>query len=169
MFRHDGAAWRAPGAALRGVAAALLSARWVRGRRFGRMLRYPEAGGSTPAGDLGRSASEPAADRSDAAGTLEARAAESALRVLERLPLSPWRSTCLYRSVARCLLLRWRGVAARVRLGARRPDDGSRALAAHAWVEVEGEAAAVPERPAHTPFRGAGKLRARPPDPPARA
>jgi hypothetical protein len=59
-------------------------------------------------------------------------AADRAMRVFSRIPLGPWQATCLYRSVAVCLLLRWSGIDALLRLGAAQGQAGPRA---HAWVE----------------------------------
>ena len=64
------------------------------------------------------------------------------LRILDRrfrwlrFDRRPWRDSCLYRSVAQCLVLRWYGRAARVALGAGRLDRD--AVGAHAWVEYDG-------------------------------
>ena len=51
---------------------------------------------------------------------------------LARIPLSPWRNTCLYRSAAECLVLRRYGIPAVLRIGVRSEDGGE--IAAHAWV-----------------------------------
>ena len=56
-----------------------------------------------------------------------------AVRLLARIPFSPWRGTCLYRSVAVCLACRFAGVPAVLRVGAA-PGSGESPLA-HAWVE----------------------------------
>jgi hypothetical protein len=59
------------------------------------------------------------------------------LRVLSWLPRSPWRTTCFYRSVAVCRVMRQTGVDAVLKIGAL---PGSE-VKAHAWVEnAEGEA-----------------------------
>lgn len=66
--------------------------------------------------------------------------ASTAHRVLARLArLRPerWRSTCLYRSAAECLVLRRLGHPARVVIGVG-SDDGALGVMAHAWVECEG-------------------------------
>jgi len=47
----------------------------------------------------------------------------------------PFASNCLDRSLALCRLLRRRGIAARLRIGARKEGEH---LQAHAWVEVDG-------------------------------
>ena len=62
------------------------------------------------------------------------RAADLSLRQLARLPRSLWRNTCLYRSVAECLVLRYHGIPAVVRIGVRKDRLQSGAIAAHAWV-----------------------------------
>jgi hypothetical protein len=61
-------------------------------------------------------------------------AADRIVRALGRIPLSPWRSTCLYRAIAQCLLFRWTGTAAVLRVGV---SAGTHAedTRAHAWVE----------------------------------
>jgi len=56
---------------------------------------------------------------------------------LRRLSVHRWRATCLYRSVAECLVLRELGFPARILIGARRDDTGG-TIEAHAWVECEG-------------------------------
>jgi hypothetical protein len=56
---------------------------------------------------------------------------------LRRLNVNRWRVTCLYRSVAECLVLRELGFPARVLIGAR-ADERSGTIAAHAWVECDG-------------------------------
>ena len=48
-----------------------------------------------------------------------------------------WRSTCLYRSVAECMVLRELGHPARVVIGVG-ADGGPQGVMAHAWVECEG-------------------------------
>ena len=56
---------------------------------------------------------------------------------LARLRPARWRSTCLYRSVAECLVLRALGHPARVVIGVGE-DRGALGVMAHAWVECEG-------------------------------
>jgi hypothetical protein len=70
------------------------------------------------------------------------RAARGVLRILGRVPLLPWRNTCLYRSVAECLVLRHCGVPCRLRIGVRRGAAASTAVEAHAWVEWSGRPSA---------------------------
>jgi hypothetical protein len=60
-------------------------------------------------------------------------AAETARRVSTAAAFYPRRARCLEQSLALCLLLRRRGVAAEMRLGAQ-----PRPFYAHAWVEVDG-------------------------------
>jgi hypothetical protein len=55
------------------------------------------------------------------------------VKVLGHVPGLPWKSTCLYRSVAECLVLRRYGVPAVVRIGVK-SDPGSGRILAHAWV-----------------------------------
>ncbi|HEX7050414.1 MAG TPA: lasso peptide biosynthesis B2 protein [Longimicrobiales bacterium] len=101
---------------LAGAMAALAAPRHLGGERLKRLLEADAAGELRPG--------ERAAVRT----------AHRALRVLSRLPLSPWRNTCLYRSVAGCLAVRRLGGAATLRLGARRdPETGE--VVAHAWLE----------------------------------
>jgi hypothetical protein len=86
---------------------------------------------------------EPAAELAPRDGdpAEQVRMAWLVLRVLGRLPYSPWRNTCLFRSIARCRCLRAQGVAARIRVGVRHDGGGEQPVAAHAWVEVAGSAA----------------------------
>jgi hypothetical protein len=84
---------------------------------------------------------------------LALRAARLTLRVLGRVPLLPWRNTCLYRSVAECLVLRRFGIACRLRLGVRHAGDVSTAIEAHAWVEWSGQ---PDQDPAHVILHPSG-------------
>jgi hypothetical protein len=59
------------------------------------------------------------------------------LHRLSRLRPARWRWTCLYRSVAECLVLRTLGYPARVVIGVGANDDAL-GVKAHAWVECEG-------------------------------
>jgi len=77
-------------------------------------------------------------------------AAHLVLRTLSRLPNSPWRTTCLYRCVSECLVHRYYGEVAVVRLGVRAARPPVRGIVAHAWVgralehvEAESECADV--------------------------
>ena len=56
---------------------------------------------------------------------------------LARIRPARWRSTCLYRSVAECLVLRGLGHPARLVSGVGM-DTGAIGVMAHAWVECEG-------------------------------
>lgn len=76
-------------------------------------------------------------------------AAHAALRRLARLRTGYWRSTCLYLSVAECLVLRELGFPARVVIGARFTT-AKGTVTAHAWVECEGIECV--SQPASDPF-----------------
>ncbi|HEX8319974.1 lasso peptide biosynthesis B2 protein [Longimicrobium sp.] len=102
-------------AALSGVWAGLRVPVWLRGRRWTELLREPpaaEPGARPPRGAV--------------------RAALVTVGVLARVPGLPWKRTCLYRSVAECLVLRRYGVPAVVRIGVK--SEGSGQILAHAWV-----------------------------------
>jgi hypothetical protein len=103
-----------PRGVLAGVDAALRSAAWIDGPRLRELLEPPQ----------------PARERAPPRGATGA--ALLMLRLLPRLPGGRWRNTCLYRSVAECLVLRRYGVPALVKLGVR---SGEGAIEAHAWVE----------------------------------
>lgn len=77
------------------------------------------------------------------------RSSSATLRLLGRVPLSPWRNTCLYRSIAACLALRALGRPAVLHLGVRSTGDAAD-IAAHAWVECPGVASSM------LPREGAG-------------
>lgn len=114
--------------ALVGVAATLSLPLWLGGSRLAQLVRAPEQLRSR---------------RGDPAGAL--RAAQRALRLLARTRLPWWRNTCLYRSLAECLVLRRYGIACRVELGVTRAGE---TIGAHAWVvragtEHEPTAAAI--------------------------
>lgn len=98
---------------LAGARAALASRRWIDGPRLTELLRDPP----------------PAPERRVPRGATGA--AMLLLRGLARLPGSPWRNTCLYRSVAECLVLRRYGVPATLRIGVKNGDGD---IEAHAWV-----------------------------------
>lgn len=116
------------GAAAAGVWAALRVPLWLRGRRWTELLSPPtDAPAHAP---LPRGA---------------ARAARGAVKVLAAVPGSPWRNTCLYRSVAECLALRRYGVPAVVRIGVRAADGpGRQPILAHAWVVTDPSAEPPP-------------------------
>jgi hypothetical protein len=116
------------GVAATGVWAALRVPLWLRGRRWTELLSPPAhaASGAVPP----RGA---------------ARAARGAVKVLAAVPGSPWRNTCLYRSVAECLALRRYGVPAVVRIGVRAADGpGPQPILAHAWVVTDPAAEPAP-------------------------
>jgi hypothetical protein len=120
-----------PGAVLAGLRAALTAPRWIDGPRLTELLRPPA--------DARRERRVPRG----ATGS-----ALRLLRVLSRLPGSPWRNTCLYRSVAECLVLRRYGVPAVVRIGVRNEGAG---VEAHAWV-VRADRSPGPEPGGHHPL-----------------
>lgn len=120
-------------AALTGLWAALSVPRWLRGTRLTGLMEPPP--GWTPGAAPARGS---------------VRAAYAAVRVLGAVPLLPWRNTCLYRSVAECLVLRRYGVPAVVRIGVKN-DNGP--IAAHAWVARADDPSAPPGGPgAHQPL-----------------
>jgi len=84
---------------------------------------------------LERPAGSATGSGSDAA--LAVRAAHASLARLARVGGTRWRNTCLYRSVAECVVLRSFGLPAYVVIGVgagAAPVD----VIAHAWVECEG-------------------------------
>jgi hypothetical protein len=108
---------RLAGAALTGAWSALRVPLWLRGRRWQELL-------VPPAGAHG----EPELPR----GVI--RASRAGIRLLAAVPGSPWRNTCLYRSVAECLALRRYGIPAVVRIGVRAGEGSETPIVAHAWV-----------------------------------
>lgn len=125
-----------PKVAFCGALAALVVPWHLEGARLERLLTEPAAGRARTGGRGGR-ASDATGDPGSAGdgGSAEAvRAAHATLRLLARLPRSPWRNTCLYRAAAGCLALRWLGREATLRLGARL-DPASDEVLAHAWIE----------------------------------
>lgn len=125
---------RTAGAALTGAWSALRTPLWLRGRRWTELL--------TPPADAHPDAAPPR-------GVV--RASYAGVRVLSLLPRSPWRNTCLYRSVAECLALRRYGVPAVVRIGVRSGGEGEDPILAHAWV-VRDPAAEPPPPDRMLPF-----------------
>ena len=95
-----------------GVWAALRVPLWLHGRRWSSLMH-------------------PLVEDGAGADPRAIRAALLTLRVLARVPGSPWRNTCLYRSIAECLVLREHGVDARLRIGVGAEAGG---VVAHAWV-----------------------------------
>jgi hypothetical protein len=127
-----------PGAALAGAWAALRAPFWLEGPRLAALLRAPA--------DSRRAAAPPRGAVSAAMRTVG---------LLARLPRSPWRNTCLYRSVAECLVLRRYGVPAQVRIGVRSDAEGGRGgeILAHAWVVRAGESGdRAPSSDGHVPL-----------------
>lgn len=110
-----------PAALVAGVAAAARVPVYLRGTRLRALMEPPPAGGS-------RGAEAPRG----AVGAVGA--AVRCVGLLARVPGLPWRDTCLYRSVAECLVLRRYGVPAYVRIGVRNENPPHGAIAAHAWV-----------------------------------
>ncbi|MGH7531846.1 MAG: lasso peptide biosynthesis B2 protein [Gemmatimonadales bacterium] len=102
-----------------GIVAALRTPAWISAARIRELQAAAPGGGAV------------SADESDRA----LRASGSVLRLLGRVPLSPWRNTCLYRSIAASLALRSLGAPAVLHLGVR---EGKAGIAAHAWVECPG-------------------------------
>ncbi|HEX2203508.1 MAG TPA: lasso peptide biosynthesis B2 protein [Longimicrobium sp.] len=123
-------------AALTGLWAALSVPRWLRGTRLTSLMHPPavwEAGAAPARGSV--------------------RAAHAAVRVLAGVPLLPWRNTCLYRSVAECLVLRRYGVPAVVRIGVKNEAPPHGPIAAHAWVVRADDPAEPAQGPgAHHPL-----------------
>jgi hypothetical protein len=101
-----------------GSAAAIRTPRWIHGTRLQALM----SGGEE----------RPRAIRDSG---LAVGMSRFTLRLLGRLPFLPWRNTCLYRSVAECLVLRRYGVACRVQLGIERDSAAPDSIKAHAWVE----------------------------------
>ncbi|HXC25604.1 MAG TPA: lasso peptide biosynthesis B2 protein [Gemmatimonadaceae bacterium] len=113
--------WRA---SLTGVWAALAAPWWLSGRRFAGLLVL---------------SAEPKHTRtqtSAADAQMAIRVSHAIIRLLARIPASPWRNTCLFRSVTECLVLRHFGLPARVSLGVRKASPALGAVDAHAWVET---------------------------------
>ena len=73
--------------------------------------------------------------------TRAVRFAVAMIGVLSRLRTPLWRNTCLYRSIAECLVLRAKGLDARLVLGVRNADPPHGPIEAHAWVSLDEETA----------------------------
>jgi hypothetical protein len=122
-------------AALTGAWSALRAPLWLRGDRWRELLVPP------PHGRPGARAPR---------GTV--RAALTGVRALSAVPGSPWKNTCLYRSVAECLALRRYGIPAVVRIGVRPAQAADETpIVAHAWV-VADPAAEPPPPDRMNPF-----------------
>lgn len=78
-------------------------------------------------------------DIAPTASDASVKVAHRTIRLLSMIPRSPVRATCLYRSVAECLVLRHYGVRHRLRVGARRDAAAATGVHAHAWVEREAQ------------------------------
>ena len=116
---------------LTGIGAALRAPLWIRdGRWSGLLAPAPEA----------------PVDPDPAPAV---RAALLTLRILGRVPGTPWRNTCLFRAVAECLVLSGYGVDARLRIGV--GTEGADVIA-HAWV-VRGAQADADADPAAASLR----------------
>jgi hypothetical protein len=123
-----------PRAVAAGARAALASARWIdHGPRLAELMRAPPP------------RPERAVPRGATGGAL------LALKLLARLPGRRWRNTCLYRSVAECLVLRGYGVPAVLRIGVK---NGEGDIEAHAWVvrADRGERVGVDRDGGHQPL-----------------
>lgn len=97
-------------------------------------------------------AAPPASNSPEGDAALSVAVAHKTLRALAAVPGLPWRNTCLYRSVAECLVLRAYSVAARLCLGVESKDAAAHGLVAHAWVE-RGDLAATTSEPPHAGLR----------------
>ncbi len=139
-----------PGSTWRGARAAFRTPSCLHGRALQELLGLHETG----AGEAPHVASPPPLPPEWKASQ---RAAYVVLRRLARLPGRRWRDTCLYRSVASCLILRDLGVPAHVRLGVRRPGTKD-LLPAHAWA-VAGDRPVTPVGADLVPLRPAPAAR----------
>jgi hypothetical protein len=126
-------------ATLLAPAAALVTPVYLMTGRWRRLLAPSAAPAAAPARSAARAAARAATPASiDPALRDAIRITAGITRRLARIPLSPWKATCLYRAVAVCIMLRWAGVNAILRIGVQRGTshpDGTE-LAAHAWVET---------------------------------
>lgn len=113
-----------PVALIEGAWCALRSPIWLRGRRFRQLVECRRSA------DRRQEDTSPDVERRV---MMAKRAASVSLRLLALIPASPWKNTCLYRSVAECLIRRRHGDLPRLRFGVRRrgPDTP---IEAHAWV-----------------------------------
>lgn len=137
------------GALTVGATAALRVPWWLRGRRVEKLL--DRSGGEcareispgrtdSPATSPGTT--DPAATTSPGVlpppVPLATRAARAAINRLAKVPFSPWRNTCLYRSIAECLVMRHYGIPALIRIGVRNEAPPHGPIVAHAWVVYPG-------------------------------
>ena len=116
-----------------GIGAALHTPFWLGDNRLRTLIDVPEP--------TGGQIEEPRTAVRFALGTI---------RVLGRMPLLPWRNTCLYRSVAECLVWRRFGVPCRLRIGVRRDAPAPDVIESHAWVERAG---VPPPDTSHVPLQ----------------
>lgn len=116
---------RALRAVLLGTRSAWSSARWIEGAGLVVLSRGVEDVDRATAGR----------EQLAAAAT---RWAGRVLRVLARLPGGRWRATCLYRSVAACLVRRELELAHRLAFGVREDASLPTGVAAHAWTIGDG-------------------------------
>ncbi len=96
---------------------------------------------------------------------IPASAGDAALAVARAAGHHLWPMTCLPRSLALQRMLARRGIAASLAIGVRREGGDAGMIAAHAWVEVGGQAVGEPEaveerfRPLLPPLAGASSAR----------
>jgi hypothetical protein len=110
-----------------GAAAALESPLWLRAAKLSELLAAP------------RRTARPQRDPGVAV-----RVAFQLLRLLARLRLPLWRNTCLYRSIAECLVLKRYGIPCRMQIGVATKTATDDAIHAHAWVvRLDGTEAAL--------------------------
>lgn len=134
--------------AVYGVVAAVVSPWHLEGPRLKRLLAAPSRESRQPSTAQSHSGEH---DRL----MIALRWAHRTTGVLSRLPGARWKNTCLYRSAAGCLALRWLGCGAEatLRIGARRDPAGDE-VQAHAWI------AGFPEQSGHLPgYRPLGEVR----------
>lgn len=113
----------------------------IHGDAIEAMMRPPAEGAPLPDPEVRRRAGE------------ALRVTRALLSRLARVPGSPWRNTCLYRSIAAHLVLARYGVPVRLRIGVRRATHGaSPGIVAHAWLECEDPALAAEWWPGLTPL-----------------
>lgn len=111
-----------------GVWAVVVTPRWLSTDRLGSLLTL-----STDHGRVSKTPLTPIDSQ------LAIRVSRHTLHTLARLPASPWRNTCLFKSASECLILRRLGVPARIALGVKKESSLSSdatPVQAHAWVET---------------------------------